>query len=72
MEDNGTDYNLVGALMDYEAGALDGAGILALFSHLISTGTAYVLQGHYGRQADALINSGWLDSRGNILQDPPD
>lgn len=67
-----TDFDLVGALMDYEQGEADADDVLALFSHLVRTGTAYAMQGHYGRQANELISSGWLSATGEILRDPSD
>ena len=44
----------VNALMDFEDGTLDDAGTLELFSHLITTGMAWNLQGSYGRMAQGL------------------
>lgn len=70
MEDS--DFNLVYSIMAFESGELDGLGVLELFSYLIRTGTAYTLQGFYGRHADALINDGWLDINGEILRYPDD
>lgn len=63
------EYDLVGAIMQYESGELDDSGILELFSHLIKTGQAWTLQGHYGRTAAALIDAGYLDDDGNVLKD---
>ena len=41
--------------------------ILELFASLIKTGHYWTLQGHYGRIAVALINGGYIDKQGNLL-----
>ena len=58
--------NRIDYIMDYEMGELSDIDTLHLFSHLIKTNMAWSLQGHYGRTATALINNGWIDSKGNI------
>lgn len=58
---------LFNELMAYEDGELDTTEIVQLFSKLIKSGMAWQLQGMYGRQAMTLINSGYLDKEGNIL-----
>ena len=42
--------------------------VIELFSELIKNGMAYTLQGHYGRTADSLIRSGYLNRDGDILK----
>lgn len=59
---------LFSELMAYEDGELDTTEIVQLFSKLIKSGMAWQLQGMYGRQAMTLINSGYLDKEGNILE----
>jgi hypothetical protein len=59
---------LFNELMAYEDGELDTTEIVQLFSKLIKSGMAWQLQGMYGRQAMTLINSGYLDKEGNILE----
>jgi hypothetical protein len=54
-------------MMNYEDGTLDTSEIVELFSKLIASGLAWKLQGFYGRQAQSLINNGYLDKDGNIL-----
>ena len=46
------------AIVAYEAGKLDHEGICDLFQTLVDTGMAWKLQGHYGRTAQQLIDSG--------------
>lgn len=58
---------LFNEIMAYEDGELDTTEIVQLFSKLIKSGMAWQLQGMYGRQAMTLINSGYLDKEGNIL-----
>lgn len=67
----GKDYNLVGAMMEFEGGMMmDHHDVLRLFSCLIKTGMARTLQGSYGRAAKALIDEGAIAPNGDILQDP--
>lgn len=60
--------NLVNYIMDYETGQLGDVATLQLFSFLIKSGKAWSLQGHYGRTASALIQDGWISSKGIINQ----
>lgn len=55
-----TTYPLVTEIMAYEQGDLDDDATLELFQHLVDTGLAWSLQGHYGRTAAALIDAGYL------------
>jgi hypothetical protein len=64
---NQSSFDLVSAIMEYEAGEMSEEDTLKLFSHLIKTGLAWTLQGHYGRTATDLINSGLLSKTGDIL-----
>jgi hypothetical protein len=59
----------VDRIIDYENGELNAEDTLALFSDLVRTGMAWSLQGHYGRAAAALIESGILDRNGTIDED---
>ena len=65
-ERRGTD--LLGAIMDWEAGELSNADTLELFSALVESGQAWTLQGAYGRQATALIEAGFLKRTGEVTE----
>ena len=58
--------NLSDKIIDFECGLLDDTGVLELFAELISSGTAWKLQGSYGRTASTLIDAGYIDTDGNI------
>jgi hypothetical protein len=55
-------------IIAFEMGELDFAETVTLFSRLVSTGEVWHLQGFYGRTAHALIEGGYLDPSGRILQ----
>jgi hypothetical protein len=53
-------------IMDYETGSLNDEDSIKLFATLVQNGMAWQLQGHYGRTAQALIDWGAIDTKGNI------
>lgn len=52
-------FDVTGAIMDYEEGALNRDQTIELFQYLINTGLAWKLQGSYGRMARYLIDTGY-------------
>lgn len=60
------DFDMVGAIIEFESGTLSAEGTLDLFAHLIKTGMAWTLQGSYGRAAAAMIENGVLTRAGEI------
>jgi hypothetical protein len=60
--------DLVTAIMNYESNDYTTNEMIELFSELVKTGLVFSLQGHYGRQADYLIQEGWLSETGEILK----
>ena len=61
--------DLVDQIMEYESGMLSDPETLDMFSEMVKSGTAWSLQGHYGRTASALIEDGWLNREGDILKE---
>ena len=53
-----TDIDTTGLIIDYENGEISQEDFIRLFQHLVDTGLAWKLQGHYGRTAQALIEAG--------------
>lgn len=53
-------------IIQYESGELDDQQVVFLFADLVRTGQAWILQGHYGRTAQRLIEAGWIDKKGNV------
>jgi hypothetical protein len=50
--------NIANRISDYEIGELDYEETVKLFQDLVDTGIIHSLQGHYGRTAHAMIESG--------------
>ncbi len=52
------DFDLIGALFDWEDGALSSEDELVLFQGLVTSGLVWKLQGCFGRRAQELIETG--------------
>ena len=57
-------YDTVGVIIRYEQGDLGTDETVELMQHLIDTGMAWTLQGHYGRIAHYLIETGQCTVKG--------
>lgn len=58
--------DIIDKIIAYESGMLDGAEMVYMFSELVKNGSAWSLQGHYGRMASRLIEVGILTKDGDI------
>ena len=61
--------DLVTQIIEYESGGLSEKQTVHLFADLIKTGTAWKLQGSYGRMAKSFIDQEIIDKEGKILID---
>jgi len=55
--------NMVGQIIDYEAGEMEEDEMVNFFQELIDNGMVWTLQGHYGRIAAALIDAGMCTAK---------
>lgn len=58
--------DMVGYIVAYEQGNLTDSETVLLFAHLIETGMAWTLQGHYGRTAQAFIDADIITPDGEV------
>jgi hypothetical protein len=56
----------VDQIIAYESGELTDQEVVCFFADLVKSGMAWSLQGHYGRNASALIREGYIDREGNV------
>lgn len=64
--------DIVDKIMAYESGELDTRQEVELMAELIKSGTAYKLQGSYGRAATGLIKAGIISDTGEINEEQYD
>lgn len=66
-----TEFDLVGSIMAWESGEMSSEQAIDFFSKLVANGMAWTLQGCYGRQAQALIDAGFIEAgTGKVLKYP--
>ena len=58
--------NMIDEIIAYENGELNDLQTIELFGKLVANGTAWTLQGHYGRTAHRLIEWGALSFDGKV------
>lgn len=61
--------DMVDAIIRYETGNLNLEETVQMFAYLIKTGTAWRLQGSYGRAAHQMIVDGVISRDGEINQE---
>jgi hypothetical protein len=63
---------LLDQMIAWEEGEISYEGMIALFQALVNSGMAWQLQGMYGRQAAALLESGEITSPFDVVADSAD
>ena len=66
---SGTIHTELQDILRYEAGEMTDVEAVAMFANLIHSGMVWQLQGHYGRQAQGLIDAGIISTDGTIDHD---
>jgi hypothetical protein len=56
-------------IIKYESGEMGLGEMVQFFADMIKSGDVWSLQGHYGRNAMAIIEAGIVDREGNIDED---
>lgn len=64
-----TTYNACATVEGFDGEDHTAQEQLEAWAYLIKTGQCWSLQGWYGRNAQALIDAGYIDQAGNILKD---
>ena len=62
--------DLVNGIVRYEDGQMDIGETVEFFQHLVNTGMAWTLQGHYGRTAASLIDAGLVTVEREEREEP--
>jgi hypothetical protein len=62
--------DLISRIMSWEAGEMDADTAADFFADLIKSGTAWHLQGVYGRTAQAYIDTGMISPEGDLIMYP--
>lgn len=63
---------IVDDITEYENGGMSTNEVIHFFGKLVKAGLAFSLQGSYGRQAQSLIEMGYLDKDGKVLKEAQD
>lgn len=56
-------------IIAYEQGELDERETVEMIAEMVRDGSAWTLQGHYGRTATTLIEAGYITKDGQVNQD---
>jgi len=59
--------NMINAIIQYESGDMSHDDIIQFFAELVETGLISVMQGHYQRTAQDLIEGDYISIDGKIL-----
>lgn len=62
--------DIVDKIIQFEGGEMEANDAIDFFAELVKSGMAWSLQGFYGRTAASLINNGYIDKEGNVLNYP--
>ena len=58
---------MINAIIQYESGEMTPDDIIQFFAKLVETGLINVMQGHYQRTAQDLIEGGYISVDGEVL-----